>query len=88
MHNREAAARPVRIRPLFANPRAARARGRGAAAGGDWHVRCTLGKRVGDRDWDGRCRKGTAVVTAIVKHINVFMAGLAAVIFSFWLLLI
>jgi hypothetical protein len=36
----------------------------------------------------GEFGKGTLVVTAIVKHINVVMAGLAAVIFSFWLLLI
>jgi hypothetical protein len=36
----------------------------------------------------GEVRKGTSVVTAIVKHINVVMAGLAAMIFSFWLLLI
>jgi len=28
------------------------------------------------------------MVTAIVKHTNLFMAGLAAVVFSFWLMLI
>lgn len=36
----------------------------------------------------GGREKGTSVVTAFVKHINVVMAGLAAVIFSFWLLLV
>lgn|GEM_PF-2327488 len=51
-----------------------------------------------DVDLDGPVRKGergrdtklgeSAMVTAIVKHTNLFMAGLAAVVFSFWLMLI
>lgn len=36
----------------------------------------------------GGRRKGTKVVTTFVKHINVVMVGVAAVIFSFWLLLV